>query len=128
MPRQWIRNAGILALVWLAGCSNSATCSDTAGPETVEVDASAFNGEPGVDVEVCILVGDKQTVDREKLCNEPGTPEVGLSFASGEYPAVVEYYVDLRSGSSHVIPGNGGGIFEMTCTATTTRIVLPIDD
>ena len=127
MPGFWRRSAAIAAVVVLAGCSNSAVCSGDAGPETLEVDASAFADQPGVTgVVVCIAIPDDGNA-RQEFCNGPGTASVSLTTSSTEYPASLDYYLDVVSGSSHVFPEGGGGTFEMTCTATTTRIVLPVE-
>jgi hypothetical protein len=128
MSRRWIRSVAITAFAVLAGCTNSAICSGDVGPETLTVDASAFAEDPGVEVEVCIVSGGDDPAGRQEFCSPPGTPEVSLTGLSGDYPATLEYYVDLRSGSNHFFPGNGGGTVEMTCTATTTRVVLPLED
>jgi hypothetical protein len=120
--------ATIASVVLLAGCSNAAVCSGDAGPETLEVDASALAGRPGVtEVVVCIAFPDDGQAKQE-FCNGSGTASVSLTTSSTEYPASLDYHVDVVSGSNHVFPEGGGGTSEMTCTATTTKIVLPVED
>lgn len=127
MSVRFLRRAAVAAVAVLVGCSGPAVCSGDAGPETLEVDASAFTDVSGVpEVEVCIVVDAEYSMGRQEFCSPADVPMVGLTLDSSDYPKVLDYYVDLLSGSSHVFPENGSGTFEMTCTATTTRIVLPI--
>jgi hypothetical protein len=117
----------VAAIAALVGCSGPAVCTGDVGPETLEVDASALVGESGVpEVEVCIVVNAEYEMGRQEFCSPPEVPMVGLTVGPDDYPKVLGYYVDLLSGSSHVFPENGSGTFEMTCTATTNRIVLPV--
>ncbi|HZD23773.1 MAG TPA: hypothetical protein VE569_10295 [Acidimicrobiia bacterium] len=112
-----------MTLAILAGCSSAAVCSGDVGPETLSVDASSYLDQPDVlDAEVCVVPDDWNR--DEAVCSPPGAATISYTTPRNDYPAVVAYYVAVRTGeSSFVYPEDGGGTQRLQCTATTTNIL-----
>ena len=108
---------GALAMFALVvGCSAADICSGDVGPETLRVDASAFDDGESI-IEVCVRF------HNEPHCAPEGTPEVSITFHN-DYPKVMNYFVSLRQDAAFTFPEGGGGTHRMECRATTTNIVL----
>lgn len=120
-----LRRSAIAGLALLAGCSGSAVCSGSVGPETLSVDASSYAEQAGVsDVEVCI-VPENGDSDEGAICSQPGTATISYTTPRSDYPAVFTYYFSLRMGPNNwVFPEDAGGSHQMQCVPTTTHIVL----
>jgi hypothetical protein len=125
MRRLSLRTSAIAVLALIAGCSNSSVCSGSVGPETLSVDASSFIEKSDVtEIQVCVVPHDDDRGD--PFCSEPESAKVSLTYAGDDYPAVLDYYVGVRTGSSWIYSEDWGGTHHMRCVATTTNIVLPI--
>jgi hypothetical protein len=121
-----LRTSAIAVLAVIAGCSNSSVCSGAVGPETLSVDASSIAEQQPDESEVRVCIAPEDDDRGDPSCSEPGSVQVSLTYAGDDYPAVLDYYVGVRTGSSWVYTEDWGGTHHMRCVATTTNIVLPI--
>jgi hypothetical protein len=115
---RWL-TVGIVVLVLLSGCSSPELCRGEVGPETVVIDAEAFANDG---IQVCFTIADGP----ETYCSESGTPKVSWT-ARSDYPQDVPYFVRITTSVGETFPEGGSGTHRMTCTQTTTEIILPTD-
>lgn len=109
--------AALVGLTLLTGCSSPELCRGEVGPETVVIDAEAFAGDG---IQVCFTIADRP----EEFCSEPGTPKVSWT-AHSDYPLEVPYFVRITTSVGETYPEGGSGTHQMSCTQTTTEIILP---
>jgi len=113
---RWIW-VGFVGLVLLAGCSSPELCRGEVGPETVVIDAEAFADDG---IQVCFTISGRP----EAFCSEAGTPKVSWT-AHSDYPLEVPYFVRITTSVGETYPEGGSGTHQMTCTQTTTEVILP---
>ncbi len=115
----WLAGS-LTVLVVLAGCSSPELCRGEVGPETVVIDAEAFADDG---IEVCFTIADRP----EAFCSELGTAKVSWT-AHSDYPRDVPYFVRITTSVGETYPEGGSGTHQMTCTQTTTEVILPTNE